>query len=297
MLLTYEQQLALVEKKLAVVSRNEELGLDTFKYHRRVMYDYLWKQHPEMLECRGHTYNIYTGELVLAAPTKSFNYLEDGWWKDVPLTTNVYAYKKYNGFMGTIGIHNGEFVFGTTGSTKSDYVQMFKDLFYQIAKPNQSIWHDNTVTYLYEVIHPNDPHIVHEQSGMVYLGMRTHKDGKFHPMESIRDEDDLYYFDVTLGTMLDIVKKVKHEGFMLYDQYGNVCKLKSPYYVGKKKLMRANSSAVEHMYRQNGFLLSEDAFVCSMWQDRIKEIVTTVDKDVWLSYDAQQRRKFLENLE
>ena len=80
---SYETMQRLVAAKLATVSTNGHL--DTFKYARRVMFDYLWDTDPALLECRGITYDNRTGALVVAAPRKSFNYLENGWWKDVPL--------------------------------------------------------------------------------------------------------------------------------------------------------------------------------------------------------------------
>ena len=121
-MLTYEQQLDLVQKKLATA---KTVGnLTTFKYARRVMYDYLWNDHPELLECRGHTYDNTNGKLVLAAPRKSFNYLENGTWDDVPDDQPVIAYKKFNGFMATASMYNGELVVGTTGTTGSDYAKM-----------------------------------------------------------------------------------------------------------------------------------------------------------------------------
>lgn len=247
-LLTYEQQLELVSKKLAVVSRNEELGLDTFKYHRRVMYDYLWKEHPEMMECRGHTYDIHTGELVIAAPRKSFNYLEDGWWKDVPLDTQVTAYKKYNGFMACMTAYNGQAIVSTTGSTKSDYVKWAREMLHEVYDLEIVGKNWQSGTWLFEIIHPDDPHIVSEDVGVKYLGYRV-KSGAYYPIAN-----EGVPLVRTLGQMLKVVEGVKHEGFMLYDKQGNVCKLKSPYYVGKKKLMRQNKNSVDQMYlRPKGY--------------------------------------------
>ena len=84
-MLTMQQQEALVSQGLAKKKINEELGLVTYKYAKKVMYDYLWDKHPELLMCRGHVYDVNTGKLVIAAPKKSFNYLENGTWKDKPL--------------------------------------------------------------------------------------------------------------------------------------------------------------------------------------------------------------------
>lgn len=294
MLLTLAQQTDLVNRKLAISKQNG--NLITFKYHRRVMYDYLWKKHPELLECRGHTYDTTTGELVLAAPTKTFNYLEDGHWSDVPLDTKVTAYKKYNGFMGTVSIHNGEYVLGTTGTANGthDFGNMFRELFEKHKQVEPNVFNRSKVTWLYEVIHENDPHIVYEKPGLVYLGRRVNNSGLFIPEISDRDEDDLYYEDVTLGQMLEIIQHVKHEGFMVYDAQGNCCKLKSPYYVGKKKLMRANKDFVEKMYSNK---LIANLGIPSEWYDMAGKIVEAVDKDTWLTYTDQQRRKIIEQME
>lgn len=290
MLLTYSQQLDLVKNKLAVVSRNEELRLDTFKCHRRVMYDYLWKKHPECLECRGHTYDIHTGELVIAAPRKSFNYLEDGWWEDVPLDTEVEAYKKFNGFMATLSVHNGQAIIGTTGSTKSNFVGMAKEKISKMFNLQSvgSDW-DNNYTWLFEIVHEADPHIVHETPGAKYLGCRRKDTSEFTPVACDASGGK---FITTLGLMLEIVKQVKHEGFMLYDKQGDVCKLKSPYYVGKKKLMRANKDRVDQMYNQTVQFLTG---MPDMWHDAVIRIVQRIDKRDWLGYSEQHRRQVLED--
>lgn len=289
MLLTYSQQLRLVEQKFATVSRNEELGLDTFKYHRRVMYDYLWRNHPEVMECRGHTYDIHTGKLVLAAPTKSFNYLEDGYWEDAPLSTHVRVFKKINGFMATLAIHNGEIVVGTTGSTKSDYAKWAKE---EILKdfPSASNWGEGG-TFLFEICVPQDPHIVQEQMGAHYLGYRNgmndsevYAPGEYVPVG--------HFVNVmTLYDAIELAKTDRGEGFMMYDSNMRCCKLKTPYYVGKKKLMRLAPSKVEKM-----FTTGVVDGLPEMWEDAVSVIRSDFTVESWVCTSEQNRRKFLEQL-
>lgn len=119
MLNTYEQMLDLVNQKLATVSVNGNLS--TFKYAKRVMFDYLWDTTPLLMDCRGHTYDNTTGEVVVAAPTKSFNYLENNWGRELQSDTKVQIAKKYNGFLACVSKHEGEIVVSTTGSTKSEF--------------------------------------------------------------------------------------------------------------------------------------------------------------------------------
>lgn len=307
-LLTLAQQQDLVNRKLAT---SKQVGdLITFKYSRRVMYDYLWKKHPECMESRGHTYDVNTGEIVLAAPTKSFNYLEDNWWSDVPLDTKVDIYKKYNGFMASLNVYNGEIVVGTTGTTNSDYAVWAKEMIlkkyekydtYLSGEEYIKMYFPRDITMLYEICHPEDPHIVNEEPGAKYLGFRynNHPDFDwFIPCQYYDSNTPTeYYRDITLEEALKIVENYKHEGFMCYDAMKpqNVCKLKSPYYVGKKKLMRANDALVDRMYsdtRQfNMNTLPE------MWYDVAQEITERFYNGDWKSMTDQQRRIEIELIE
>lgn len=284
-LLTYEQQQELVKRKLATCSRNDVLGLDTFKYHRRVMYDYLWNEHPETLECRGHTYCIHTGEMVLAAPTKSFNYLENGYWADKPLSTPVTAYKKYNGFMATMSIFNSKIIVGSTGSTRSQYVELAKrNLFATYEEERIGNWFKG-YTWLHEIVDESDPHIVAEEYGVKYLGVRENLTGRFIPAGAS--------ISTTIEGMLHLVARDKGEGFMMYDFEGNCCKIKTPYYVNKKILMRMPASKVRMMYNNPSH---PDLRLNPTFVEVAKEIVKSVDKDNWIEYDDQTRRHVIERI-
>ena len=285
---TYEQQLDLVQKKLATA---KTVGnLTTFKYARRVMYDYLWDDYPELLECRGHTYDNTNGKLVLAAPRKSFNYLENGTWDDVTDDQPVIAYKKFNGFMATASVYNGELVVGTTGTTDSDYAKM--------ARKHIEAWMSTSIvhplekdTLLFEIVDDSDPHIVDEPVGAHLLGFRNNSDGYFFPVSARGTKVK----ECTFGQLKQMMKGITHEGFMVYKlspsgdvMTDQVCKLKSPYYVGKKKLMRMNKDGVNAMYNRDFSRIPDD------WHHIAEDIVDCVDKDTWLDYTDQERRAKIE---
>lgn len=280
-LLTLEQQALLVEKKLAKASVNEELGLVTFKYARKVMYDYLWDKYPELLECRGHTYDIESGELVLAAPRKTFNYLENNYWRDKTQDTPVAMYKKHNGFMATAGMHNGNIVIGTTGTTNSAFANMAKD-YLEIYLPKHKEIQEG-FTYLYEILHENDPHIVDDGVGVKALGRRENSTGEFIAFGDV--------ISCTLGEAVALAKADRGEGFMLYDQQGNCCKLKTDYYIGKKMLMRMTANAVDSMYNS---LRSTENKLPIMWKNIPSYIVNNFDKEYWKGLTGQERRAILE---
>lgn len=287
-MLSYEQQMRLVNRGLAVMRNDGKYT--TFKYARKAMYDYLWYKIPELLNCRGHVYCNETHELVQAAPKKSFNYLERGYWKDMPLDTPVEMYKKINGFMACVTLHNGEVIVSTTGTTTSDYAKWAKELILQD-------WHiydmviSEDVTTLFEVVVPQDPHIVKEREGLHLLGVREKDGGYFHPMGS--------FTRCTLEQALEIVKTDRGEGFMMYPMksdgsydYDNCCKLKTEYYIGKKKLMRMTPKNVEIMFKDVHHFKVE---LSKMWYTAAKYIVRDFNKDAWLQSTDQERRLILDN--
>ena len=286
---SYDTMQRLVAAKLATVSTNGHL--DTFKYARRVMFDYLWDTDPALLEVRGHSYDNRTGALVVAAPRKSFNYLENGWWKDVPLDTPVIAYVKRNGFMLCVSDDNGDPIYSTTGSTQSAFVHMGVDIlgktFNRIPKPEANC------TDLYEIVHPDDPHIVDEPVGAHYLGSRNKISGIFTPYGKPEDT-----YIGTLKGILAIAEVNTSEGFMVYNLNNDPdrlapAKIKTPYYVGKKKLMRLSNKNSAIMYNDP---VKFAQTLPKMWQDVPEQIVAVYPEAYWNSLPETNRREWLEIL-
>lgn len=270
----------LVKGKLAV--EKIDGNLSTFKYARKVHFDNLWDKVPYMKEIRGIVYDNRTGELVQAPPQKSFNYGENGHWNDIPLDAPIHAYKKYNGFMACATIHKGKIVISTTGTTNSEYAEWAKA---EILKTLDVDHLDSEHTDLFEIIVPQDPHIVAEEFGAIYIGVRNKKDGEY------RAQGRLYLN--TLGQMLKELQDVKHEGFMVYTGDGRCCKLKSPYYLGKKFIMRSNAQMVELMYdASKGFSYCNR--LDARWVPIVRKITYDVPKEQWLQLTDQQRRAIIE---
>ena len=286
-MLSYDQQMNLVNRGLAVMKNDGKFT--TFKYHRRAMYDYLWFIDTDLMECRGHVYDSATKELVQAAPRKSFNYLEnDYWWSAVELDTKVEVFKKINGFMACATLHNGELVVSTTGSTTSEYAKWAKELILKDYALYDMVI-DSDASTLFEVVVPQDPHIVNERMGLHLLGIREKADGTFHPCNSTGV--------MTLKEAIALAETDRGEGFMVYrqDEPSKLapCKLKTPYYVGKKKLMRMSAKNVNAMY-DNALAVSK--VLPLMWKDVPFHIAGRFTKEQWLSFDDQARRAILEDL-
>jgi hypothetical protein len=186
--------------------------------------------------------------LVAYPFTKIYNY---GIEKSAPVLADdvhVTAYRKVNGFMVACTWYRDEVLISTTGSTDSPYVVMAREMIGDnMDRYRATCEHFEGNTFMFECVHPSDPHIVPEQPGMYLLGMR--KNEWCSPVEADVELMMLLQnafctrivqsFYTSMGQLLQEVKTVKHEGFVFYTDEGNVSsKLKSPYYLTAKWVAR-----------------------------------------------------------
>jgi hypothetical protein len=224
-------------------------GIHVLKYKKKVFYDNLWNDY--IAECRG---TIVDADFnIVSYPfTKIYNY---GIEKEAPvfseLDTMVCAYRKVNGFMVSLTWHAGDVLVSTTGSTSGDFVDMAKEMMLK-----HMCWADwqmalmandcRDMTFMFECVHPNDPHIVVEKPGMYILGYRekTWKSAVGHHPAVLEQLGEMFHcfvpecFHVTVAALKNMVKTVKHEGFVFYDENGVGAKIKSPYYLTSKWVAR-----------------------------------------------------------
>lgn len=253
-----------------------ELGqivdLTVKKYSREVFFDNLWNEHPECVKARGA---VFHGDRQVVFPMdKCFNYKENDVGLDMPLDTKVWAYKKLNGFMfnATFDDKIG-WIFSTTGDavvgnnpTQNKFLNwgreyfLSKDFIKKYFNTCEALGHRKNVTCTFEACHPEDVHIIVEEYGMHPLCLQV--DGVSHPIVEVGfAEGDVVV--CTLGELLEKVKTVKHEGFMVYDESGLKFKLKSPYYLAKKWLQRGGYDKVwSDRYKQR---LDEEYYPIVEW--------------------------------
>lgn len=243
-----------VEANPRLVTRKESKnypGLFVLKYAKKVFYDALWNTSPHLLECRGQVidedYNT-----VIRPFTKIFNYGENGAgskWKD---TDYVLVTKKVNGFMAAVTKHNGKIIISTTGSLDSDFVGYARDYLGAI-EPSMC---NEGVTYLFEICHTIDPHIIQEKFGAHFLAIVEHSTGihhykfddtglMFHAIENfaplgihVEDEEAVWSF----GKLKEHLKTVNHEGYVIvHFETNETLKIKSQYYLFQKFLARVGT--------------------------------------------------------
>jgi hypothetical protein len=224
-------------------------GIYVLKYKKKVFYDNLWNEY--IAECRGSIVDR-DFNLVSYPFTKIYNY---GIEKEAPvfseLDTMVCAYRKVNGFMVSVSYWNGDVLVSTTGSTSSDFVDMAKEMMLKHmpwADWQMALMADDCrdMTFMFECVHPNDPHIVVEKPGMYILGYReeTWKSAVGHHPAVLEQLGEMFHcfvpecFHVTVAALKNMVKTVKHEGFVAYSEEGVAFKIKSPYYLTAKWVAR-----------------------------------------------------------
>jgi hypothetical protein len=247
---TFNQQLAdyVANNPRLVIVKDIGNGLQLLKYHRRVFYDNLWNRYLE--ECRGtivdSEYNPVTYPFK-----KIFNYGIENRAPRIAGTAPVVAYRKVNGFMAALTWYQDDILVSTTGSINSIYVERAREM--MLLHGDWAHW-CSTVgrlqghTLLFEVVHPDDPHIIPETAGMYFLGYRRNDWGSTldgygggSEWQQIGAElgcHPVQQWMTTLRELVDSVAHCKHEGWVFYTADGVSSKLKSPYYLINKWLAR-----------------------------------------------------------
>jgi tRNA splicing ligase len=223
-------------------------GIYVLKYKKKVFYDNLWNDY--IAECRG---SIVDADFNLVAYpfTKIYNY---GIEKEAPVLsddTEVTAFRKVNGFMIAATWRNGDILISTTGSTANDYVDMAKEMMlthqswvdWQLAFNRSDM---DGMTFMFECVHPNDPHIVPEKAGMYVLGYRDNVWGSKvgHNVSVLQDLRTVFncyvpeHYKVTMAELKVMAKECRHEGYVFYTADGVSAKIKSPYYLTSKWVAR-----------------------------------------------------------
>lgn len=237
-------------------------GIYVLKYTKRVFYDNLFNDFIE--ECRG---TIVDEDFnVISRPfTKIYNFGVEEKAPKITDDTPVTAYRKVNGFMAAMTWYNGDILVSTTGSTDSPYVDMAKEM--MLKHMPWSDWQkeldfNEGFTLMFECCHPNDQHIVPEESGLYFLGFR---ENQWNSKVILFGEDSIKWMkgyalknlnchyaegiQTTMGEVKKLAKECKHEGFVVYTADHVSTKIKSPYYLTSKwvarnpntdKLMRHN---------------------------------------------------------
>jgi predicted kinase len=224
------------------VQIKEQNGLFVHKYKRKVFYDNLWNMHPELVDARGLIRDA-DGNVVQYPFTKVFNRHENG--TDIPLDHQVIAVDKINGFLAAVTWYNGDILVSTTGSLTSEHVDMAKEIL-PLDRMKLVLESYQNLSFCFEIVHPNDPHIISEYEGVYLIGAREKVLGSVKQSEVFLDAIALDFGVfrpkweyIRFSDLLEKAKTYKREGYVVYDQESDtVLKLKTPYYLTSKFIAR-----------------------------------------------------------
>lgn len=285
-----------VENNPKLVTRKESTrypGLFVLKYSRKVFHNNLWSANPLLKECRGLV--VDSEYNVVARPfTKIFNYKENGTGTSIEDRNIVFITKKVNGFMASLTKYEGKLLVSTTGSLDSDFVDYATEYLKDIDPGLLEYGH----TYMFEICHPSDPHIIPEEYGAHFLAVVGHIGGNTFYKFDFHEDD--YFLDalksygihtdgdqdlplvIRFCELKEIVKTCRHEGFVVLSTNSDeTLKIKSPWYLVNKALARK-----EDIFQLNKERVDEEYYDLV---DHLKGL------DSWAEMGEQVRLQYIRN--
>jgi hypothetical protein len=238
-------------------------GLSVLKYTRNVFFKNLWDQNEMLRHCRGLVVDADFN--VIQLPFKKiYNYQENGAGVDWHPRTHVGVSRKVNGFMASLSVYNGKLLIGTTGSLDSDFVG-YAETYLKDIDPSTLC---PETTYMFEICHPDDPHIIPEKSGayllsIIYQGtefysfdnarlMLTYDDSAFQEIAKYAEVSEWYESipDMRFEDAVKMAREAPHEGYVIYNYIqAEMIKIKSKAYLFQKMLARKSDIMSLNMER------------------------------------------------
>lgn len=282
----------LVEAGLVKQKRYEN-GLSVFKYTRKVFYDALWNTDPLLLEARGMVLDD-EGNKVMWPFTKVFNHYENNTTCENDRLVDVVY--KVNGFLGVVGQHFGDKIYGTTGTLDSEYAVMVRK---HVGPHNIPVGRLEGYTWMFEICDASDPHIVHEEEGAWLIGVRRNSDGAIATECQLDDLAAEFNFkrptweQMTFGEAVQLSAVSKNEGFMIRDAHTGefLMKIKTPHYLTKKFLMRMGNKKVDFMFENKVELFKT---IDEEFYGIVNYITRWWDAEKWKLVSEVERRAIIE---
>lgn len=293
----------LIEKKLVYVRHSPCGKYRLLKYTRKVFYDNLWHLDSRLLQCRGIV--VDKDDNVIMYPFKKvFNLGENNTGTNVPDNQQVIAVRKVNGYLAQAAVVDGELIVTSSGSFDSKHAHIAKKMIKECLASSQarsSRLHKD-YTYMFEICHKEDPHIVEENEGVYLIGVREMDDHEMINQNTLKMIAWLHGFECSEFTVLSfsdavtIAKSSFYEGYMLLDYYDEnnvIAKVKSHHYLCKKALMRIGSAQLDIMF-DNPKVFKEHRLEEEFYGIH-QYILDNYTKDEYRMMTEQHRRKLIED--
>lgn len=243
-----------------------EDGFKVYKYSKQVHFKRLWKTNPWLEKARGLVLDS-TGNIVVHPFDKLYNFGEYDVGQNINNDKRVQVIEKVNGFLGCISKHpfKEELIATTTGSIAKDapFVQMIEEFITPELKGRlMNFFKNNNMTLMFEVVHPNDPHIIEyaeKDFGLWLIGARKRELSAKTETEDYLDMIGKklsfkrpLWEEKSFGEVLSSLQSSQLEGFMIRDAENNdpLMKIKTNYYLVTKFVGRMGKNMVKNMFNQ-----------------------------------------------
>lgn len=267
-------------------------GLTVLKYSNKVFFENLWNEDERLLECRGTVVDEDNNIIVLPFK-KIFNVHENG--TEINPEEQIVAPRKVNGFLGCATVtEKYGLIISTSGTLDSDYVHLARKW---IEKGNTDLMLEGN-TYLFEICDKTDQHIVDEEEGAYLIGVRNHDTSDLMP-ETYLDMLASNYLnykrpEVWYGQYKDL-PETKMEGYMIRKDElceETLAKLKSPYYLVRKAMLRMGKNRANLMYNSPSEFKKQ---IDEEFYDLHEFIISNYTNEEYISFNEEKRREILEN--
>lgn len=259
----------LVTAKMATGQLDESNRLRVFKYSKETFWKNRWNESPALLKARGIVLDA-AGAIVSHPFDKCFNLHEGGAGDNLAGDTPLVVVDKLNGFLGIVSLHpfeKNQLLVHTQGGFGGPFVGYIKDfLTPALSGQVKKYLHAHNVTLMFEVVHPQDPHIIEYQEadqGLWLIGVRGKKEEDLAWTEEQVDEAAKAmglrrpgWTRMSKDGLLALCRTqdgglAKVEGWMARAdtaQQEHLFKLKTPYYLVTKFLGRLSDKRISHMF-------------------------------------------------
>lgn len=299
----------LATEKLLNIRFNQDKTLAVLKYSKRAFWEKAWEAHPILAETRGMIVEWATGRIVAMPFTKVFNYGETPETESMfRMDEEVICVEKINGFLGIAVWDNAkqEPIIISSGTFDSEFADMAREyLDNDSTRELLRTMHD--YTFMFEICHPKDPHIIKEASGAYLIGARKTELGSELVSEYVLDS----MFNIFLlkpwtqhyrplwskekfGTVVANRKILDGEGSMVRgigadgSTDGRCLKIKSTHYLTLKFIAR--SKKVDAIWDDpNNFLKTID----EDFHEIVKSLPSLISKEDWYALDEQKKLEIL----
>lgn len=283
-------------------------GFKIYKYAKKVHFKRLWKTNPVFEKARGLVLDI-AGNIVVHPFDKIYNYGEYDTGLTVEKDRSVHVVEKLNGFLGCISKHpfKNELLLSTTGSLTSPFIQYIRDFITPDLESNLlNYFKSNKQTLMFEVIHPEDKHIIEyspEQHGLWLIGARglnfNDKPENEITLDKIANKIGLkrgFWYEAKFGDVLEKLQNSELEGFMIRDASSNdtLMKIKTNYYLVTKFIGRLGPKMTELMFSKPEKFKQDH--VDEEFYPMVDYIVKDKSKEIFESMDPKERVEYVRTI-